>query len=141
MGLILVLGMLGAIASLFIFAPERSEIAFTPLEVPGSALVLIASHESGVVVDAVLGQPGFLTIHELVGTAPGPLAGVSDLLDEGIHSAFSVFGGLRVTSDYVMLMVADDGDGVYEAGVDRPVMVDGQVIRVPVSLVGDEVSE
>lgn len=142
-GFILVLGMLGGLAALFAFAPERSEVAFVPIEVPENALVLVGASESGVVVDAVLGVSGFITIHELVGTAPGPLFGVSSLLDEGIYQAFTVAapGGLGTSYDYVMLMIADDGDGVYEAGVDRPVMVDGQVIRVPVLLVAEGTEE
>lgn len=142
-GLVLVLGMLGGLAALFVFAPERSEIAFAPLEVPGSALVLVEASEPGVIVDTVMGNSGFITIHKFVGAAPGPFVGVSDLLEEGVHQAFavSVSGGLSAMNDYVMLMIADDGDRVYEPGVDRPVMVDGQVIRVPVSLVSDELAQ
>ncbi len=87
-------------------------------------------------LDAVLGKAGFITLHQRVGDAPGPLLASSTLLSEGIHSAFvlEVSGGLSDLESYLLLMVADDGDGVYEPGVDLPVMVDGQVIRVPVAL-------
>lgn len=135
-GLVSLVVMLGAMAALFAFAPERSEVAFTPIEVEGGALVLIEAGEPGVVVDAVLGKPGFITLHDTIGDAPSTILVASDLLDEGIHSAITlaVPGGLDPLLNYVMLMVADDGDGVYEPGVDRPVMVNGEVIRVPVEL-------
>lgn len=135
-GLVSLIVMLGGLAALFAFAPERSEIAFQPIEAEGSALVLIEAGEAGVVVDAVLGKPGFLTLHDTIGDAPSTILASSDFLVEGIHSALtlSVPGGLDPLNGYVMLMVADDGDGVYEPGVDRPVMVNGEVIRVPVEL-------
>ena len=138
-GLIIVLGMLSGVAALFVFAPQRAEVSFAPVEVSGSALVFIEAHDSGVVVDAVLGKPGFVTVHELVGKAPGAIVGVSDFLDVGIYQALFVFtsDNMRLSGDYVMLMVADDGDGVYEPGVDRPVMVNGEVIRVPVEFTSD----
>lgn len=135
-GLFSLLVILGGVAALFVFAPQQSEVAFKPIEVEGSALVLIEVGEPGVVVDAVLGQPGFLTLHNTIGDAPSTILVSSQLLDEGIHSALplAVPGGIDPLLNYVMLMVADDGDGVYEPGVDRPVMVNGEVIRVPVEL-------
>ncbi len=134
--------MLGGLAALFAFAPERSEVAFQPIEVEGSALVLIEAGEPGVVIDAVLGKPGFITLHDTIGDAPSTILASSVLLEEGIHSALtlSVPGGLDPEGSYVMLMVADDGDGAYEPGVDRPVMVNGEVIRVPVDLASSESS-
>lgn len=138
-GLVSLVVMLGGLAALFAFAPERSEVAFQPIEVEGSALVLIEAGEPGVIVDAVLGKAGFITLHDTIGDAPSTILASSDLLEEGIHSALilSVSGGLNLEGSYVMLMVADDGDGVYEPGVDRPVMVNGEVIRVPVELAID----
>ncbi|NBS70521.1 hypothetical protein EBT31_16650 [bacterium] len=139
-GFISLILILGALAALFVFSPERREIIFQPLEVPGSALVLVEARKEGVIVDAVLGKPGFVTLHQRIGDAPGPLVATSSLLAEGIHSAFalSATGGLQELDSYVLLMVADDGDGVYEAGVDLPVMVNGTVIRVPVVLESEE---
>ncbi len=137
-GLISIIVVLGGIAVLFALAPKRSEIAFAPIEVAGSALVLDDAQESGVVVDVVMGVEidGFITLHKAVTTAPGPLVASSDFLDEGIYSELflEVPGGLDPQETYIMLMVADDGDGVYEPGVDRPVMVNGEVIRVFVEL-------
>ncbi|MEK9157538.1 MAG: hypothetical protein AAB448_05430 [Patescibacteria group bacterium] len=142
LGLVSLIVVLGGVAALFAFAPERLEVAFQPIEVEGSALVLIEAGELGVVVDAVLGKPGFITLHDTIGDAPSTILASSDLLDEGIHSAITlaVSGGLDPLLNYVMLMVADDGDGVYEPGVDRPVMVNGEVIRVPVELTPNESS-
>lgn len=135
-GLVSLVVMLGGLAALFAFAPERSEVVFAPIEVKGSALVLVEAGEPGVVVDAVLGKSGFITLHSMIGNAPSTILASSDFLEEGIHSALtlSVSGGLALGEGYVMLMVADDGDGVYEPGVDRPVMVNGEVIRVPVEV-------
>lgn len=135
-GLVSLVVMLGGVAALFAFAPQRSEIAFRPIEVTESALVLIDAQESGVLIDVVMGVKGFVTLHETLGAAPSTILAVSDVLDEGIYSAFTlpVSQGLTPGMGYVMLMVADDGDGVYEPGVDRPVMVNGEVIRVPVEL-------
>lgn len=139
-GLVSIVVMLGAVAALFVFAPERSEVEFKPIEVEGSALVLVEAGEPGVVVDIVMGAKGFVTLHEMLGAAPSTIVAATPLLEEGIHSAFAlqVPGGLRPDIGYVMLMVADDGDGVYEPGVDRPVMVNGEVIRVPVELTSEE---
>lgn len=135
-GFVSLIFVLGGLAALFVFSPKRSEIIFQPVEVPGSALVLVEAQEEGVVVDAVLGKPGFVTLHQRISDAPGPLVAVSDFLEEGISSALAipVAGGLTELESYVLLMVVDDGDAVYEPGVDLPVMVDGQVIRVPVAL-------
>jgi hypothetical protein len=141
-GLVCTVGMLGGLAALFAFAPQRSEVAFQPVEVEGSALVLLEAGEPGAVVDAVLGKPGFITLHDTIGDAPSTILASSAFLEDGIHSALtlSVPGGLDPEGGYVMLMVADDGDGVYEPGVDRPVMVNGEVIRVSVEFTSDEVT-
>lgn len=143
LGLISLVIMLGGAAALFVFAPERSEIAFQPVEVAGSALVLVDTQDAGVVVDAVLGTPGFITLHETIGDAPSTIVVSSPLLETGIHSALTLqpAGGLSPDMGYVMLMAADDGDGVYEPGVDRPVMVNGEVIRVPVDVLAADAAD
>lgn len=141
-GFISLLIILGGLALLFVFAPRNPEVAFAPIEVPGSSVTLVAVDATSVTVDAVLGKSGFLTLHQLIGGAPGPIVATSDYLAAGTHAGYqlSVPRGLDLQMDYMMLMMADGGNATYDAGVDLPVMVDGEVIRVPVTYTPDDAS-
>lgn len=133
-GLISLLLIMGVMATIFAFAPKTPEISFQPIEIPGSSLALLDLSNQGVVVDATLMEKGFVTLHGSIGGAPGPIVGTSDILDVGTHSSLLISSTQELSSsnEYVMLLIADDGDGIYEAGVDRPVMVNGEVIKIPV---------
>lgn len=142
-GLVCIVAMLGGLAALFAFAPQTPEVAFQPVEVPGSSLTFVSADAKSVTVDATLGKAGFVTLHELIGGAPGPILAVSEYLEAGTHAGytFSVRGGLQPDTDYMLLMTVDGGNKVYDAGVDLPVMVNGEVIRVPVSYSLTDVSD
>lgn len=134
-GLVCIVGMLGGLAALFAFAPQRPEVAFQPVEVSGASLVFLSADADSVTVDAALGRAGFITLHELMGGAPGPILATSEYLEAGVYNGYtlSVPGGLETLTKYMMLMSVDGGNQVYDAGVDLPVMVNGEVIRVPVT--------
>lgn len=136
LGSVVIIVALGGL--LFFYAQYEASRAliFAPQEVPGSALVVQDVQENAILTSGTFGVPSFITVHTKVGDAPGPLVGVSSLLEQGIQTNITVqtTEALTPNASYVLLMIADDGDGVYEAGVDRPVMVNGQVIRVPIAL-------
>lgn len=70
-------------------------------------------------------KPGFVVIHEDTNTAPGKILGVSGLLMAGEAKNSLQIALSRSTVDeetiYAMLHF-DDGDGVFDATKDRPVL-------------------
>lgn len=136
-GLVIVVTILIGIGLFFAYAPKAPVIVYAPVEVTGSSVVIGAeTNERSVQVSAEIKQPGFVTVHEAIGEAPGPVIGQSPLLTVGSHSNLIVDTtvGLQPTYDYFVLLFVDDGDGVYESGIDLPVMSDGQVIKQKVTL-------
>ncbi|MDQ5952101.1 MAG: hypothetical protein QG626_228, partial [Patescibacteria group bacterium] len=81
-------------------------------------------------------QEGFVTVHLAIVEPPGPLIGKSPLLSIGTHLDLLVTTTEPISppGEYFVLLFADDGDGVYESGVDLPVMSDGKVIKEKISL-------
>jgi len=137
-GLIIVVTILVSIAAFLVFAPKAPKVTYTPVEITGSSVVLSDTQAVGrsVLVSVEVKQRGFVTIHQAIGDAPGPVIGQSPLLDPGSYAELSVEATeiLQPPGQYFILLFVDDGDGVYEAGVDLPVMSEGQVIKQKLSL-------
>ncbi len=134
-GLVIVLVMVLLIAAFFIFAPKAPEISYVPVEATGSALSVAepdAEQLGEITVDAVVKTPGFITFHQAIGQAPGEVVGRSVFLEPGEYKDFIIklAEPLEPVNQYFALMFKDDGDKVYRAGVDLPVMSEGAVIKV-----------
>jgi hypothetical protein len=121
------------LGALFFIAPAKPS-AYTAVDVPGSTLAIYsgASWATMQLFTVNLVQDGFITIHEAIGSAPGPVIAASGILDHGFHDGT----GVRLTTpltpgqNYIALLHVDNGDQVFVVADDLPVSVDGQVLRV-----------
>lgn len=134
-GLVILVVMMLVVAAFFVFAPNTPEISYRPVEATGSSLSVVdpdADHLSEIQIDAVIKTPGFITFHQAIGQAPGEVVGKSDYLEPGEYKnlIIKLAQPLEIDNQYFALMFKDDGDKVYRAGVDLPVMNDGAVIKV-----------
>ncbi|HRH32064.1 MAG TPA: hypothetical protein PLK06_01940 [bacterium] len=138
LGVAIVIVLLVGIGAFIAFAPKTEVRVYAPVEVTGSAVVLgeVVVDATSVPVTAEVKQAGFVTVHRAIGEAPGPLIGQSPLLSVGTHADLLVptTEPISPPGEYFVLLFADDGDGVYESGVDLPVMSDGKVIKEKISL-------
>jgi hypothetical protein len=136
-GVVIVVALLVGVGAFFAYAPKATRDVYAPVEVTGSAVTLGTQvDDRSVVVSAELKQAGFVTVHQAFGDAPGPVVGHSPLLAVGSHPEISIetTEPLRPGAGYFVLMFVDDGDSVYEAGTDLPVMSDGQVVKQKLEL-------
>ena len=135
-GLAIVITILVGIGLFFAYAPKAPVVVYSPVEITGSSVTVNPeTTERSIQVSAEIKQPGFVTVHEAIGEAPGPVIGQTPLLTVGSHPNLTIeTTGLEPLYDYFILLFVDDGDGIYEAGIDLPVMSDGQVIKQKVSL-------
>jgi len=132
LGLVIVLGIIILVGAFFLFAPKAPEVSYKPVEATGSDLVVLAPAKDQtdfVRVSATIIKPGFIVIHKAIGEAPGPVVSSSSYLTAGTYIDYEVQTTLSGEDNYFALLFADDGDGVYEAGVDLPVMSNGVVIK------------
>lgn len=135
-GLIILFSVLAVFALFFLFAPKAPEVTYKPVELDGSSLEVIPNMErlNEVKVNATLVKGGFVVIHEALGvTAPGPVVGPSDYLEPGTYSEMRITlpRDLEEDQDYFALLFVDDGDEVYEPGIDLPVKSYGEVMKKP----------
>ena len=136
-GLVIVITLLVGIGIFFAYAPKASPDVYAPVEITGSAVTSVAqTDDNAVQVSAEVKREGFVTVHQAIGEAPGPVIGHSPLLTVGTHTdlVIETTEGLLSLNDYFVLLFVDDGNGVYEAGVDLPVMSNGVVIKERLSL-------
>ncbi len=139
LGLGIMLALLAGLGLFFAYAPKTStnQNTFLPVEITGSSVTVgTQTGEHALRVSAEIVQPGFVTVHQALGQAPGPVVGQSPLLSVGRHLNLVVTTTelLLPGSQYFVLLFVDDGDGIYQTGVDLPVMSDGQVIKQTFSL-------
>lgn len=139
LGLGIMLALLAGLGLFFAYAPKTStnQNTFLPVEITGSSVTVgTQTGEQALRVSAEIVQPGFVTVHQALGQAPGPVVGQSPLLSVGRHLNLVVTTTelLLPGSQYFVLLFVDDGDGIYQTGVDLPVMSDGQVIKQTFSL-------
>lgn len=135
------LGMTGVAIAIFgallWSAPEAPEVDFGPVDVGGGAVSIPAQTLAGAVTfSAELAKPGFVSIHESVGPAPGEVIGVSSLLPEGAttDATISLSTEMIPGLTYIALLHVDNGDGMYRTDDDMPVKTDGSVVRVDFKL-------
>lgn len=138
LGVAIVIALLVGIGAFIAFAPKTEVRVYAPVEVTGSAVTLgeVMADATTVPVTAEIKQEGFVTVHRAIGEAPGPLIGRSPLLSIGSHPDLLVptTEPISPPGEFFVLLFVDDGDGIYEPGVDLPVMSNGTVIKEKISL-------
>lgn len=124
--------MLGIIifAGYFLSADPAPEVAFGPVEVGGSITIKDQNQLDFVEFEVEIVKPGFITIHRTISTAPAEVIGTTGLLDIGNHNLkITLTGEMLPGFKYVALLHVDNGDRIFEADKDFPVMTNGEVVR------------
>lgn len=109
-----------------------------------STFLLVAADQSSdgktLVIDQAVfnGQNGFVAIHSDSGGAPGPVIGVTNLLDAGTHDDITITLTQPIEASatvFPMLHTDSDKDGKYTfPGPDGPAMVDNKVVVFPIKI-------
>ncbi len=132
---VIILAAIVGLAALFFIAPSApADLGYAPVEIPGSTLAVTpgASWEGMELFTVNLVQDGFITVHQSMGGAPGPIIGTSGFLDHGLHDGTGVKLDTPLVpgQSYIALLHVDNGDQVFTVADDLPVSADGQVVRV-----------
>lgn len=131
--LVVILACITGLGFLF-FAAPAAPTGYVPVDVPGSSLAITpgASWANMQLFTVNLVKGGFITIHDSIGKAPGPIIATSGYLDPGLHDGTGVHltTPLDPSKDYIALLHADNGDQIFTVQDDLPVSVDGTVLRV-----------
>jgi hypothetical protein len=133
-----ILAVIATIFGLFLFGyvffslESAPELAYRPVDVGGGAIIVENQFDMNkVILDAEIAVSGFISIHESMSGAPAANIGVSRLLEPGDYEGLEIalrqpmIPGYR----YIALLIVDNGNGVFELGIDLPVMVEGAVVR------------
>lgn len=129
--LLVILALVG-IGLLMFWSPEASNRAYGPVDVGGGELqVGEQANLDRVELTATLAAPGWITIHQAMGSAPAQIIGTSEYLPVGNYL------GLTIDLDepmlpgykYIALLHVDDGDQEFESHFDLPVETEGNVVR------------
>ncbi|HCC83569.1 TPA: hypothetical protein DEP96_01850 [Candidatus Uhrbacteria bacterium] len=133
--LAVILVVIAGLGALFFAAPTAPVgLGYVPVDVPGSTLAITpgASWANMQLFTVNLGKGGFITIHDAIGSAPGPIIATSGYLDPGLHDGTGVRLNtpLDPTKSYIALLHVDNGDQLFNVTDDLPVSVDGTVLRV-----------
>ncbi len=130
-GGIVLLGVIVGIGAFFLFAQKAPELAYGPVEIPGSMLAATAVGDGEVEVIATMIQPGFVTVHQSLGGAPGPIIGTSGYIESGTDVPMTL--GLSELMDagttYIALLHVDNGDKQFVITDDMPVTNGGASVR------------
>ena len=91
--------------------------------------------DSVVITAFTLDQPGYVVVHKDNDGNPGPVIGVSELIQAGAYRNYRVDIDVNEAGAAVFPMLHyDNGDGVYEfPGPDGPVTAEGKVLVGKVS--------
>jgi hypothetical protein len=126
----MLLGLLLALGAFFMFAPERKERAYGPVEIPGSTIAASAPTDASVEVTATFVKSGFVTIHQSIGGAPGPMIGLSEYRNAGEDQLITIATEiLTLGMSYIALLHVDDSDGTFDFEKDMPVTSGGLSVR------------
>ena len=119
------------LGAFFLFAQQAPQLAYGPVEIPGSTISAVASGDGEVEVTTTLIEPGFVTIHQSIGGAPGPIIGSSAYLEPGSDVGMTLILSERMETDtkYVALLHVDDGDARFNTADDMPVTSGGTSVR------------
>lgn len=130
-GGIILLVVIAAIGLFFFFAKSAPELSYGPVEIAGSTITANAKSTIEVEVTATLIESGFVTIHQSIGGAPGPIIGSSGFIaaDENTSVTISTSEPMDVGLTYVALLHVDNGDEKLVITQDMPVTSNGVSVR------------
>ncbi len=132
-----VAALLAGIGLYFAFAPEATRFVYQPVEITGSSLLALPPRSPDMALAGVeIKQAGFVTVHVSHGGAPGSVVGETGLLQPGSYPNLEVpmTEPMNDVDAYIMLLFVDDGDGVYEIGIDLPVKSNDVVVKQNIPL-------
>lgn len=122
---------------LFVVAPKLAgqKVSYVPVVREGSALAVVADKiaTDHVAFKVTALKPSFVTINIYMGGAAGSPLGSSSLIAPGADVeavAVPSAGVLGPETIYIALLMEDDGDGIYEPGVDLPVKSGGETVKI-----------
>lgn len=124
---------IGGLLALVLFSPKAPEIAYAPVEHTGSALSAPSQPWGDVarIAGVETKVNSFITVHESISGAPAQIIGTSSLLPPDTYDSIVIpltqqtLPGYR----YIVLMMEDDGNGIYEPGVDVPIKSNDVIVR------------
>ncbi len=122
-----------AIGSHFLFSKPAPGVRYRPVDVGGGAIQVQNQPFAHIVgLDAEIAATGFISIHPSLSGAPQAPIGASDLLEPGNYSdiIIEIDGEMLPGARYIALLTVDDGNGIFEAGVDLPVKTNEEVVRM-----------
>lgn len=130
-GGVILVAVIAAIGLFFYFAQTVPQLNYGPVELAGSALNATPNSTTEVTISGVLVKPGFVTIHQAMGMAPGEIVGTSGVLASGTLSDTVVHLSrpMEYAGPYVALLHVDNGDGVFMVKDDMPVTSSGASVR------------
>lgn len=125
-----VVASIGLLGLLFFVAPKADETPYGPVEVTGSSIDVSSPETYRVDAWVSLNQPGFITVHESVGGAPGPVLATSTYMDTtAVVTSIAVDPEMTSGAEYVALLHVDNGDKQFSMYDDLPVMSEGNVVK------------
>lgn len=132
-GAMLLIGLV-AIGAFFLFAPNGPELSYGPVELLGSKITATVANGAEVDTTATLIKPGYITVHESIGEAPGPVIGVSGYIEVGEDVSVKVMLSQPMTAGltYIALLHVDNGDEHFVITDDMPVTNGGESVRANV---------
>lgn len=121
------------VAMFFFLVPKSPKPGYGLVELPGSTLTVAPnmSWATMQMFNMTLVQDGFITIHESLGGAPGPVVASRYVDGIGLHEGVGVSleTPLLHGVNYIALLHVDNGDHVYVPEDDLPVSVNGIPVR------------
>lgn len=122
---------LACIGAFFMFSKD-ADPEYGPVELQGSSMIVAdQSSVSEIYIDVEVVEPGFVTIHESMGDAPTNMVASSGLITAGHYDRSLIIPSVPLLdgATYIAILHMDDGDGVLDIQKDKPISVDGQVVR------------
>lgn len=131
LGVIIIIVLLAGFGLFLAYSPE-ADSGFGPVELAGGSIVVEDQDSENEIYLAVeLVEPGFVSIHEAMGDAPGVMVASSELLPAGSYDRLLItpVEPLLPGQTYITILHMDDGNGLLDLKQDKPVSVNGEVVR------------
>lgn len=115
----------------FMYSPKAPELAYAPVDVGGGSIIVEDQNQLDFVeFEVELAKPGFVTIHKTMSDAPTEIIATTDYLELGTHEIkIYVTEEMLPGYKYAALLHVDNGNKVFDAQLDFPVLTNGEVVR------------
>lgn len=127
-GLGMLFGMLVIFLGVIFLIPKRDQVSvFSTQEMPTAQVEVLNQTTDGLLIKVSTERAGFLSLHRAMGAAPGEILRQVKVPEGAQREVLVPAEGLE--GPVIVLLFADDGDGVFEIGQDLPVVRDGLSVR------------